>query len=186
MRKRERNKNSELDKNKIKSPKIKKEKIKKQRIKKEKPPKKEKRPKRVNAPKKERLSFLKRKKQENLPTGTPVSSSKQKMQGVLEKIITYMKQFASLIVKAAKQIPKLKIFLPQRLEKDAPLLDSTVKVQPLFCIQTKLIGCFIIPVIMIVILGITSFSKASGALTQNYEGAVSQSISMTKEYFDFV
>ena len=194
MRKRELNKSNELDTNKTesKNSKVKKEKIKKQRVKKEKPPKREKRPKKEKAPKrakalkKERLPFLKRKKQENLSTGTPVSPSKQKMQGVLGKIITYMKQFASLVVKAAKQIPKLKIFLPQRLEKDAPLLDSTVKVQPLFCIQTKLIGCFIIPVIMIVILGITSFSKASGALTQNYEGAVSQSISMTKEYFDFV
>lgn len=85
-----------------------------------------------------------------------------------------------------KFISKLKIFLPNKEDVSKPLLDGTVKVQRIFCIHTKLIGCFIIPVVMIVLLGIISYSRASSALVTNYEGAVTQSISMTKEYFDFV
>lgn len=70
-------------------------------------------------------------------------------------------------------------------EKDAPLLDGNVKVLPQFCIQTKLIGCYLIPVMLIVILGIVSYSRSSGALNSNYEAAVSQTMNMANEYFTF-
>ncbi len=74
---------------------------------------------------------------------------------------------------------------PKKSPKDAPLLDGNVQVLPQFCIQTKLIGCFIIPVLMIIILGIVSYSQSASALNQNYEGAVAQTMNMTKEYFYF-
>lgn len=83
-------------------------------------------------------------------------------------------------------IPNLKNLFPQKRDKDAPLLDGTVKVKKLFCIHTKLLGCFVIPVVLIVILGIISYTRSSDALVTNYESAVNQSLSMTKEYFDFV
>lgn len=76
--------------------------------------------------------------------------------------------------------------LPQKKDKNAPLLDGNVKILPQFCIQTKLIGCFIIPVIMIIILGVVSYSRSSSALNENYEAAVSQTMNMAKEYFSFV
>ncbi|MCI9538672.1 MAG: hypothetical protein HFG35_10475 [Eubacterium sp.] len=75
---------------------------------------------------------------------------------------------------------------PQKKDKNAPLLDGNVKILPQFCIQTKLIGCFIIPVIMIIILGVVSYSRSSSALNENYEAAVSQTMNMAKEYFSFV
>ena len=150
-------------------PKEKKIKVKKVREKKVKTPK-------VKVPKEKRVSKLRRPKKIKEPNA---STNKNKFLGILTKIWYYIK-------KAAHNIAKLRILLPQKSEKDAPLLDGTVKIQPIFCIQTKLIGCFVIPVIMIIILGISSFTRASSALTSNYEGAVTQSISMTKEYFDFV
>lgn len=87
------------------------------------------------------------------------------------------------ILRLVKIIPTL---LPQKTQKDAPLLDGNVKILPQFCIQTKLIGCFIIPVIMIIVLGVVSYSRSSSALNENYEAAVSQTMNMAKEYFAFV
>lgn len=98
---------------------------------------------------------------------------------VLEKA----KSAGSFLMRLIKLIPTL---IPKKEEKDAPLLDGNVKILPQFCIQTKLIGCFIIPVIMIIVLGVVSYSRSSGALNENYEAAVSQTMNMAKEYFSFV
>lgn len=87
------------------------------------------------------------------------------------------------LLRLIRIIPTL---IPRKADKDAPLLDGNVKILPQFCIQTKLIGCFIIPVIMIIALGIVSYTKSSGALNENYEAAVSQTMNMAKEYFSFV
>ena len=203
MRKRELGKEKKPKIKKERPPKVKKErpaKVKKEKapkVKKERPPK----VKKIKVPKEQKerknpIAFLKRKKNNtNAPLQANLSEvvkkpERAKKSGkageLINIVVTYAKKFGALILKGIKQIPKLKIFLPQKTDKNAPLLDSSVKVQPLFCIQTKLIGCFVIPVIMIIILGVTSFSKASTALTTNYEAAVTQSISMTKEYFDFV
>lgn len=98
-------------------------------------------------------------------------------------ILGKAKPAGAFVVRLIRIIPTL---IPQKSEKDAPLLDGNVKVLPQFCIQTKLIGCFIIPVIMIIVLGVVSYSRSSGALNENYEAAVSQTMNMAKEYFSFV
>ena len=97
---------------------------------------------------------------------------------VWDKLKWLGRQIASLI----RIIPTL---LPKKSAKDAPLLDGNVKVLPQFCIQTKLISCYLIPVMLIVILGIVSYSRSSGALNDNYESAVSQTMNMANEYFTF-
>lgn len=94
----------------------------------------------------------------------------------------WLKWLGRQILKLVRIIPTL---FPQKSEKDAPLLDGNVKVLPQFCIQTKLIGCYLIPVMLIVILGIVSYSRSSGALNDNYESAVSQTMNMANEYFTF-
>ncbi len=93
-----------------------------------------------------------------------------------------MKWLGRQIVKSIRIIPTL---LPKKSVKDAPLLNGNVKVLPQFCIQTKLIGCYLIPVMLIVILGIVSYSRSSRALNSNYESAVSQTMNMANEYFTF-
>ena len=70
----------------------------------------------------------------------------------------WLKWLGRQILKLIRIIPTL---FPKKSEKDAPLLDGNVKVLPQFCIQTKLIGCYLIPVMLIVILVIVSYSRSS-------------------------
>lgn len=130
---------------------------------------------------------------------TPTNEKKDKKKLVLPKkkskkekntstkpaapILKKKKSAGAFVVRLIRSIQTL---FPKKPEKDAPLLDGNVKILPQFCIQTKLIGCFIIPVIMIIILGVVSYSRSSGALNENYEAAVSQTMNMAKEYFSFV
>lgn len=81
---------------------------------------------------------------------------------------------------------KITARFPKKSDADAPLLNGDVKILPQFCIQTKLIGCFIVPVIMIITLGIVSYTRSSHALNESYESAVTQTMKMAKEYFSFV
>ncbi|MGN1205895.1 MAG: methyl-accepting chemotaxis protein [Eubacterium sp.] len=97
---------------------------------------------------------------------------------VLEKI----QWLGQTITKLVHMVP---LPFPKKSQKDAPLLNGNVKVLPQFCIQTKLIGCYLIPVMLIVILGIVSYSRSSGALNDNYESAVSQTMNMANKYFTF-
>lgn len=158
----------------IRTPKEKKpktEKSKSIKIKKEKgeKPKKEARMPKIKQGKPKRKPKLKNSSAKNLPK--PISV-----------VWEWLKWLGRQIMKLIRIIPTL---LPKKSEKDAPLLDGNVKVLPQFCIQTKLIGCYLIPVMLIVILGIVSYSRSSGALNSNYESAVSQTMNMANEYFTF-
>lgn len=130
---------------------------------------------------------------------TPTNGKKDKKKLVLPKKKnkkekqTFTKPAAPILKKkksagafVVRLIRSIQTLFPKKPEKDSPLLDGNVKILPQFCIQTKLIGCFIIPVIMIIILGVVSYSRSSGALNENYEAAVSQTMNMAKEYFSFV
>ncbi|MCM1245899.1 MAG: methyl-accepting chemotaxis protein [Roseburia sp.] len=120
-------------------------------------------------------------------TEKPKKTKKEHVSKDLPKPVAFVlekaKTAGAFLLRLIRLIPTL---LPRKAEKDAPLLDGNVKILPQFCIQTKLIGCFIIPVIMIIILGVVSYSRSSGALNENYEAAVSQTMNMAKEYFSFV
>lgn len=156
----------------IHTPTEKKPKAEKQKSKKIKTAKKEK-------PKKEaRMPKIKREK----PKRKPKNPSGKKLPKPVSVVWEWLKWLGRQILKLIRIIPTL---FPKKSEKDAPLLDGNVKVLPQFCIQTKLIGCYLIPVMLIVILGIVSYSRSSGALNDNYESAVSQTMNMANEYFTF-
>ena len=156
----------------IHTPTEKKPKAEKQKSKKIKTAKKEK-------PKKEaRMPKIKREK----PKRKPKNSSGKKLPKPVSVVGEWLKWLGRQILKLIRIIPTL---FPKKSEKDAPLLDGNVKVLPQFCIQTKLIGCYLIPVMLIVILGIVSYSRSSSALNDNYESAVSQTMNMANEYFTF-
>lgn len=164
------------------------QKTKKEKVKKVKPVK-EKKEKPVKE-KKVRKTKEKPVRQKTVKQKLPKEKKKKihsKRPGTLPKPVAFVwekaKWLGRHIIRLAKLLPTL---LPRKAEKDAPLLDGNVKILPQFCIRTKLIGCFIIPVIMIIILGIVSYSRSSGALNDNYEAAVSQTMNMAKEYFSFV
>lgn len=156
----------------IHTPTEKKPKAEKQKSKKIKTAKKEK-------PKKEaRMPKIKREK----PKRKPKNPSGKKLPKPVSVVGEWLKWLGRQILKLIRIIPTL---FPKKSEKDAPLLDGNVKVLPQFCIQTKLIGCYLIPVMLIVILGIVSYSRSSSALNDNYESAVSQTMNMANEYFTF-
>ena len=156
----------------IHTPTEKKPKAEKQKSKKIKTAKKEK-------PKKEaRMPKIKREK----PKRKPKNPSGKKLPKPVSVVGEWLKWLGRQILKLIRIIPTL---FPKKTEKDAPLLDGNVKVLPQFCIQTKLIGCYLIPVMLIVILGIVSYSRSSRALNDNYESAVSQTMNMANEYFTF-
>lgn len=134
-------------------------------------------------PKKEaRMPKIKREKPKRQPKSKNQNPSVKKLPKPVSIVWEWLKWLGRQILKLIRIIPTL---FPKKSEKDAPLLDGNVKVLPQFCIQTKLIGCYLIPVMLIVILGIVSYSRSSGALNSNYEAAVSQTMNMANEYFTF-
>ena len=158
----------------IRTPKEKKPKTEKPKSKKIKKEKKEKPKKEVHMPKMKREKPKRQSKPKN-PSG-------KKLPKPVSVVWEWLKWLGRQILKLIRIIPTI---FPKKSEKDAPLLDGNVKVLPQFCIQTKLIGCYLIPVMLIVILGIVSYSRSSGALNSNYESAVSQTMNMANEYFTF-
>ena len=134
-------------------------------------------------PKKEaRMPKIKREKPKRQPKSKNQNPSVKKLPKPVSVVWEWLKWLGRQFMKLIRIIPTL---LPKKFEKDTPLLDGNVKVLPQFCIQTKLIGCYLIPVMLIVILGIVSYSRSSGALNSNYEAAVSQTMNMANEYFTF-
>lgn len=134
-------------------------------------------------PKKEaHMPKIKREKPKRQPKSKNQNPSVKKLPKPVSIVWEWLKWLGRQILKLIRIIPTL---FPKKSEKDAPLLDGNVKVLPQFCIQTKLIGCYLIPVMLIVILGIVSYSRSSGALNSNYEAAVSQTMNMANEYFTF-
>ena len=125
---------------------------------------------------------IKREKPKRQPKSKNQNPSVKKLPKPVSVVWEWLKWLGRQILKLICIIPTL---FPKKSEKDAPLLDGNVKVLPQFCIQTKLIGCYLIPVMLIVILGIVSYSRSSGALNSNYEAAVSQTMNMANEYFTF-
>ena len=134
-------------------------------------------------PKKEAsMPKIKREKPKRQPKSKNQNPSVKKLPKPVSVVWEWLKWLGRQFMKLIRIIPTL---LPKKFEKDTPLLDGNVKVLPQFCIQTKLIGCYLIPVMLIVILGIVSYSRSSGALNSNYEAAVSQTMNMANEYFTF-
>ena len=129
-----------------------------------------------------RMPKIKREKPKRQPKSKNQNPSVKKLPKPVSIVWEWLKWLGRQILKLIRIIPTL---FPKKSEKDAPLLDGNVKVLPQFCIQTKLIGCYLIPVMLIVILGIVSYSRSSGALNSNYEAAVSQTMNMANEYFTF-
>lgn len=53
-------------------------------------------------------------------------------------------------------------------------------------IQVKLIGAYLIPVALIILLGVLSYSRASDAIISNYQAATRDTIQKTSEYYELM
>ena len=152
--------------------------------------KKEKEPKAPKMPKEPKVPKIKKEKvkKERIPKVKTPKVKKPKVSTPKEKkprtTPSFIKKVGAFFVKLGKLINKL-YRKATKVEGVQGLPGEDVKVAPIFTIQTKLIGAFVIPVMLIILLGVISFSRASSALIGNYEDSVSQSIDMTKQYFAF-
>lgn len=81
-----------------------------------------------------------------------------------------------------KNYENMKSSNKKRESKDK--VKSTNSNKIIFGIRTKLIGCFCIPVILIIILGIVSFVKSSKESIQTYEKSIVTSLSVASSYFE--
>jgi methyl-accepting chemotaxis protein len=53
-------------------------------------------------------------------------------------------------------------------------------------IRVTLIGAYLIPVVLIVLLGVLSYSRAADAIISNYEGATKNTVQKTAEYYNLM
>lgn len=77
--------------------------------------------------------------------------------------------------------------MSKKNEKTEVLWDILkVKTNKIFGgIQIKLILAFMLPVCGIIILGVVSYTKASGAIINNYENSIMDTLDMTAQYYTF-
>lgn len=61
--------------------------------------------------------------------------------------------------------------------------STTVTSPRLNSIRAKLIGAYLIPVVLIMLLGAFSYSRASNAIVSNYEAATGNTVQKTAEYY---
>ncbi len=128
---------------------------KKKRLKKEKVPKKEKAPKREKMPKKEKV-----------PKKEKISKKKLKQEGT-EKV--------------KKERPS-KNAKTKKLKKNNAI-DFKNYLQSGLSIKVKLIGAFVIPVLLIILLGVISYNTASSAITNSYTESSVSTVKKTADYY---
>ena len=68
--------------------------------------------------------------------------------------------------------------------KDSKQAHSTVPIYRQ--LRTKLIASFMVPVLCIIVLGVVSYTQASGAIINSYENSVHETMGMTNQYMSLV
>lgn len=133
---------------------------KKKRLKKEKVPKKEKTPKKEKLPKKEKVS-----KKEKPPKKEKISKKKLKQEG-------------------SEKVKKQKFFKSAKKTKiNKNDIDIKNYLKSGLSIKIKLIGAFVIPVLLIILLGVISYNTASNAITSSYTESSVSTVKKTADYY---
>ncbi len=87
------------------------------------------------------------------------------------------------LVGKVKGLVKKNADKPEKEYKDVKPFNA--KLQKFLGIRTLLIASFIVPVIFIVIVGITAYSKSADGLTSSYEDSVLSSMEIAADFMDF-
>lgn len=86
-----------------------------------------------------------------------------------------------------KKIKEKKVKLTKEEKKAIKAKKKTEKHGfMLFSIRNKITLCFMIPVIFMVIVGLSAYSKSQKGMSQNYLDATTQTIEMTAQYIDTI
>lgn len=59
--------------------------------------------------------------------------------------------------------------------------DKTLMI---FSIRNKIVLCFLIPILFMIVIGITSYEKAAEGMSEKYQESAGETINMAKEYID--
>ncbi len=111
-----------------------------------------------------------------------LSGIKDKMSGIKDMVPGVKEKIAKLgggIVQKFKGING-----PDESENAAA--ETDFKMNKINSIKFKLIGGFVIPLILIIVLGIVSYSTASKAIIANYEEATVSTIGKTADYYNLM
>ena len=89
--------------------------------------------------------------------------------------------------KKAKEpkVKAVKAAKPAKAPKAAGPKKKAAGVNKIFWVRrigTKMVAAFLIPVILIIVLGVSSYTKASKGIIKSYEDSMSQTIDMTNQF----
>lgn len=156
---------------------------------------KSKKEKKVTKEKKERPEKKKKPAKDKLD-GEAVPPKENKVNNLLKKLKMPEKkadkeQKGKIKLKPEKIVEALKNFQDKReqqpkkgLEKELDrLIESKPIIGKLFGIKVKLIGSFMIPVVLIVVLGVSSYQRAAETIVSSYRESTVNTVQKTGEYY---
>lgn len=94
--------------------------------------------------------------------------------------------------KTAKKLPEVKLNLPkigkakqgekQQEASEKPVKQS--KFNKLFSIRNKITICFLVPIVFMIIIGVSSYNKAAEGMSEKYQESALETIKMATVYID--
>lgn len=84
-------------------------------------------------------------------------------------------------VKEAKTGSKIKPLKKEKTKKDKSAEKSGLM---LFSIRNKIVICFLIPILFMIIIGISSYQKSAEGLSEKFQESTVQTINMAQDYID--
>lgn len=109
----------------------------------------------------------------------PVKEKKIKEKPVKEKKVKQPKE------KTALKLPEVKLNLPKfgKLKNnEQPVKQS--KYNKMFSIRNKITICFLVPIIFMIIIGVSSYNKAATGMSEKYQESALETMKMATQYID--
>ena len=86
------------------------------------------------------------------------------------------------LVQITSRIRNIQII--KRKAKEQSQLEEREKRQSIFGIRQKLLSAFMLPIVIIILLGVISYNKASKGFVSNYENATRNTIDMVTKHIE--
>lgn len=103
----------------------------------------------------------------------------KKLQIPINKLTGYIKAKCNIV----KSIVNSKKSKENKSSKDSNNKDNKKEFM-LFSIRNKIFICFIVPIVFMIVVGVSAYNKASDGMTEKFKETSVQTIKMTKEYLD--
>ncbi len=95
--------------------------------------------------------------------------------------------FAKAQAGVKQLVSKLKKALAGKpLDENVSAKELNKKPNPMFSIRNKIMVCFLVPIVFMIIIGLSAYQKASTGLNNTFKDSTSQTINTAMEYMDMV